>query len=534
MIAVWMLYCVGIGLAFVVVGYALEKGLHLAGVATRWAWLVALVGSGALPAAAWLRPDAFPTFASPIGVVTESPQNSSTVTSSTVLATSTERSFSLNDLDTPLRWAWGIASLVLLLTLAMAAARLSAWRRRWREAAVDGRRVLVSPNTGPAVVGLWSPRVVLPEWALALSIPDRELMLAHEEQHIRAADPALLAVGFGLVLLAPWNLALWWQWWRLRLAVEMDCDARVLAAGRSAVAYGELLVSVCQRRTRHLVGAAAFGEPMSFLASRVRRMLSQAPRWRWAGVVTASAVAVGAMIGACETPRPSGPSVLAAQSQTPALVQGDGVNSAQVLPLLTHYLGPNPRRLADSAMIAWFVVDQPGHVVGWGTAPQTQRDSLLFGTATAARVVPGYDTLKIEAVLVHVARELPPTIVVRLGDNGARPEAAINLPRLRTKLTDALENAQRHADFLRRLAREYEPAAFTHPRANTAIAMVVDSGYRVIAHTVGLREPTDNSCVDVLQRLLPNYRNVRFATAGCLDADEQRHIALYWGQIGNR
>ena len=60
MIAVWMLYCVGIGLAFVVVGYALEKGLHLAGVATRWAWLVALVGSGALPAAAWLRPNAFP------------------------------------------------------------------------------------------------------------------------------------------------------------------------------------------------------------------------------------------------------------------------------------------------------------------------------------------------------------------------------------------------------------------------------------------------------------------------------------------
>jgi len=149
-------------------------------------------------------------------------------------------------------------------------------------------------------------------------------------------------------------------------------------------------------------------------------------------------------------------------------------------------------------------------------------------------VVPGYDTLKIEAVLVHVARELPPTIVIRLGDNGARPAAAINLPRVRTKLTDALENAQRHADFLRRLARQYEPGAFTHPRANTAIAMVVDSGYRVIAHTVGIREPTDNSCVDVLQRLLPNYRNVRFPTAGCLDADEQRHIALYWGQIGNR
>jgi len=533
-IAVWMLYCVGIGLAFVVVGYALEKGLHLAGAATRWAWLVALVASCALPAAAWLRPDAFPTFASPIGVVTQSPQSSSSATSTTVLATATERSFSLDDLDTPLSWAWGIASLVVLLTLAMAAARLSAWRRRWREAAVDGRTVLVSPNTGPAVVGLWSPRVVLPEWALALSVADRELMLAHEEQHIRAADPALLAVGFGLVLLAPWNLALWWQWWRLRLAVEMDCDARVLAAGRSAVAYGELLVSVCQRRTRQLVGAAAFGEPMSFLAWRVRRMLSRAPRWRWAGVVAASAVAVGAIIGACEAPRPSGPSVLAAQSPTQAIVQGYGVNSAQVLPLLTHYLGPNPRRLADSAMIAWFVVDQSGYVVGWGRAPRTPRDSetALIAPGTAARVIPGYDTLRVEAVLVHAEHGLPPTIVVRLGENGTRQGAAFELPMPRTQVPAALEKAQRHAEFLRRLARKSEPAAFT--RANTAIGMIVDSEYQVIAHTSGAREPGDESCLDVLKRLLPNFRAVRFPTFGCLDADAQRNIALYWGQIGNR
>ena len=534
MIAVWMLYCVGIGLAFVVVGYALEQGLHLAGVATRWAWLVGLVGSYALPAAAWLRPDAFPIFASPIGVVTQSPQSSSTVTSSTVLATPTERSVSLDDLDTPLSWAWGIASLVVLLMLAIAAARLSAWRRRWREAPVDGRTVLISQNTGPAVVGLWSPRVVLPEWALALSVPDRELMLAHEEQHIRAADPALLAVGFGLVLLAPWNLAVWWQWWRLRLAVEMDCDARVLAAGRSAVAYGQLLLSVCQRRTRQLVGAAAFGEPMSFLASRVRRMLSRAPRWRWAGVVAASVVAAGAIIGACETPRPSGPSVLAAQSQAPALVHGDGVSSAQVLPLLTHYFGPNARRLADSAVIAWFVVDQPGYVVRWGTAPQTQRDSVLIATSTAARVVPGYDTLQVEAVLLHVARDLPPTIVVRLGENGTRQGAAVQLPRARAQIPAALEHAQRHADFLRRLAHEYEPAAFTHPRSNAAIAMIVDSEYHVVAHTSGAREPSDESCLDVLKRMLPNFRGVRFPTSGCLDADAQRKIALYWGQIGNR
>ena len=34
------------------------------------------------------------------------------------------------------------------------------------------------------------------------------------------------------VVLMPWNLPLWWQWRRLRFAIEVDCDARVLASGR--------------------------------------------------------------------------------------------------------------------------------------------------------------------------------------------------------------------------------------------------------------------------------------------------------------
>src|SRR2546425_8392911 len=41
------------------------------------------------------------------------------------------------------------------------------------------------------------------------------------------------------------------QWRRLRLAVEMDCDARVLAQGRSAPAYGQLLLQVGRRSEEH-------------------------------------------------------------------------------------------------------------------------------------------------------------------------------------------------------------------------------------------------------------------------------------------
>src|SRR6266850_4086512 len=180
-IAVWMLYCLGIGLAFVIAGHALERGLHLAGRATRWAWVIAIVGSYLVPVAAWLRPDAFATFAAPIPVVAESRPSLPTSKTSTNLDQPPPLAFSLADLDRPLRWAWMIASLALILFVGVGARRLIALRRRWRPANVDGRNVLISPSVGPAVVGVWAPSVVLPEWALDVSPHERAMMFAHEE-----------------------------------------------------------------------------------------------------------------------------------------------------------------------------------------------------------------------------------------------------------------------------------------------------------------------------------------------------------------
>src|SRR2546425_10527241 len=113
-----MLYCLAIGLAFIVVGYALERALHYAGRPTRWAWVIAIVGSYVIPVAAWLRPEAFATFAVPIPVVAGSgPTLPTTSTSSTNLEQPRSRSFSLSDLDRPLRWAWVIGSLALVVAI---------------------------------------------------------------------------------------------------------------------------------------------------------------------------------------------------------------------------------------------------------------------------------------------------------------------------------------------------------------------------------------------------------------------------------
>jgi TonB family protein len=219
----------------------------------------------------------------------------------------TAQRFSLSDLDAALRWGWGLSSAALLVGLTAAALRLSALRRRWRASLVDGRHVFVSDNVGPAVAGLWRPRIVVPGWALQLSEPQRALILAHEEEHVRAGDPRLLAWGALALVLAPWNPALWWQLRRLRLAVEMDCDARVLSRGHHAPDYGELLLQVGHRRAHLPLGAPALGEPSSFLERRIRRMATALPRWRWLGAGGAAVIAAGAIMGACEAPRPVKP-----------------------------------------------------------------------------------------------------------------------------------------------------------------------------------------------------------------------------------
>ncbi len=89
----------------------------------------------------------------------------------------------------------------------------------------------------------------------------QSLILEHERQHMLARDPLLLRAGILLVMLVPWNLPLWWQLRRLRLAIELDCDARVLGSGADAIRYAEVLLGVVRRVTTVPVGVVAMSEP---------------------------------------------------------------------------------------------------------------------------------------------------------------------------------------------------------------------------------------------------------------------------------
>jgi hypothetical protein len=182
--------------------------------------------------------------------------------------------------------------------LAWTALRLSAVRRRCARAEVDGVPVLLSDRYGPAVLGLWRPCVVVPAWLLEVPAAERALVLRHEREHAAAGDGWLLFLSAATLAAMPWNPLLWWQHRRLRLAVEIDCDARVLAAGASRRVYGEALLRTAGSPASILT--PAWGEPKSNLERRILAMTATRPRHRAFLSAIAGAAALCATLAACE------------------------------------------------------------------------------------------------------------------------------------------------------------------------------------------------------------------------------------------
>jgi len=160
--------------------------------------------------------------------------------------------------DTSINRLWITVSAILLLWGLANAWRVSRMVRLSRgergdargTAIVDGVSVVVTDAIGPATVGLFRSRVLVPRWVLALPGSQRQYVLRHEDEHRRAHDARLLFVASLPLILMPWNLAMWWQLRRLCLAVEMDCDNRVVSGLGDARAYGELLLKVALAGSR--------------------------------------------------------------------------------------------------------------------------------------------------------------------------------------------------------------------------------------------------------------------------------------------
>ena len=203
-------------------------------------------------------------------------------------------------------WSWVIALGVLLawgIANALRVARISRPGSRSSNTIVDGIQVVVTESVGPATVGVWRSRVVLPRWVLALPTAERRYVVTHEEEHRVAHDTLLLGAMAILVSLAPWNIPLWFQLNRLRIAVEMDCDNRVVSALGNPGAYSELLFKVAEAASRGPRLQPAFLGASGSLEKRLAALLTPSRR-RLLERVGATAAAAGLIVLLFAVPHP--------------------------------------------------------------------------------------------------------------------------------------------------------------------------------------------------------------------------------------
>ncbi len=308
MLLAWMAYSVLFGAITYAAALAADRVAATWGRRQRFVWLAAIILAVVVPVLFATRPRgaastaAASQLAPELDVTITSPVVTSSVAASQSIRARVARV--VGSADPLVIRVWLLASLLWLALLARAAIGVRRRRAHWRTVEIDGTTVLVSPGVGPAVVGALAPRVVIPQWALGLDAPARALMLRHEHEHIRARDPLLLLGAALAMTLAPWNAALWLLVRRLRLAIEIDCDQRVLRASAQRREYGELLLTVGARRGPSLPFATSLAERRPFLERRIRAMTTTNPRYPRLISAACVVLVVAAGTAAVRAPRP--------------------------------------------------------------------------------------------------------------------------------------------------------------------------------------------------------------------------------------
>lgn len=291
----WMLYVIMVSLLLSVGAFVAERAARLKRARTRWIWITAIIASLAVPTLIASVSVTLPNVMSP--AVAEKVVVLREVTTQALspvmwVSGSAAEPAGWRDFDALLIGLWRATSIAMLLALIASGAHL-AWRqRRWHPGTVAGAQVYVTEGVGPAVVGLLRPRIVVPRW-VTMALPRHQTaVMAHEQSHLDAHDPQLFTFALALLVFMPWNLPLWWQLRRLRYAIEVDCDARVLRGGIDPTHYGETLISVGERQSAYVGAVAAMSESKSFLEERLRIMLTRPVKWRRVGIAALAGISL--------------------------------------------------------------------------------------------------------------------------------------------------------------------------------------------------------------------------------------------------
>lgn len=322
----WTMYTLLVGALIAVAAVSAEWSLRAAKRAVRFVWLGAMAITVAFAVVAPLR----------VNAIAASPRSSASLpnlpTASSVAPTLLERAVAVGEstvhvlaepvhallrvagnaspaLNRGAAIVWASAALLVLVLLGAVYGRSLRERLRWPLMQVLGRSVRVAPDAGPAVMGVAPAEIVIPQWVLARSVDEQQLVLEHEEAHVRAHDPLVLLVACLLLALMPWNVALWYMWSRLRLAVEVDCDQRVLQRvlplGIRKPAYGELLVALAGQRPWMSPVMPAFSWGTTHLEQRLIAMTARPARFVRFRRAASCCVIGGTLLAACQSEMPT-------------------------------------------------------------------------------------------------------------------------------------------------------------------------------------------------------------------------------------
>ena len=302
-----ILYVIAIGTLLGVAGLLAEQVLPPT-LQRRWLWCTVIVASLFVPG--YYRVHHNVAVANVLGRSTAVTALAAAHSVPAIRALDPEWWARVESYDASINVMWRIASAALVLWGLTGAWRV--WgtvrasrtsRRAGRPSVLDGVPIIVTSTLGPATVGLWRARVLLPRWVLGLPRAQRDYVIRHEDEHRRSHDADLLFLASLTLVLAPWNLALWWQLRRLHLAIEMDCDARVVAALGDATTYGETLLAVAQMSGGGPRLQPAFLGGAGMLERRLIQLMHPAPARR-AQRFLLPIVALGLLVVALATPHP--------------------------------------------------------------------------------------------------------------------------------------------------------------------------------------------------------------------------------------
>jgi TonB family protein len=345
----WMLYATIVSIALGAGARAMEWACERSGRSLRWSWVAAFALSFAIPIVGLIRDPRS-------GAGTGSGDNAMgavvRLPAMLVSLSGVAPYAGWSRVDTVVGMAWAIASVVLLLFFIRSRAALHRASSAWQSATIGGDVVLISESVGPAVIGGRHPRIILPRWMLALDAGRRNLVLAHEREHIVARDSAILMLSRTFTALVPWNPLLWVFERRLRHAIEIDCDRRVLSVHADPAAYGETLLFVAERSVGSPRMLATLSEPFSLLERRITAMTESAPRRRFTLAIGAAGAAI-ALVVACQSERPTIP------GEQP-LTEGKVTSAAIAAPLIADANAP----------FFEFQVEQPVQAIPGGGQPR--------------------------------------------------------------------------------------------------------------------------------------------------------------------